>query len=254
MNVMTKQGSLDNQVTYEHYCDTQDDLINIPQDQISLGSTAIVIKDSNNNNEINVYIANFDKQWIPMLNNSGNNNNQNINISPITITSNGTYTAAENEAYSPIIVNVNNSEVQNDPRVSIELYNNNFYGDFYGFDPDGGEDEDGIVQHNIRVLTIRDFQDIRGKALENCQDMGAFIVFDCLNIHNRLGSYAPKYIYLDNSIEYIDSNAFNFDVNTDFVIDCGFSENSVPHAPWGATEATINYNISEPRTEQFLTN
>ncbi len=61
MNVMTKRGSLDNVVTYEHYCDTKADLNNIPKDQITLGSVAIVLQDENNG--MGIYIAGSDKQW-----------------------------------------------------------------------------------------------------------------------------------------------------------------------------------------------
>ena len=61
MNIMTKQGNQDNVVTYEHYCDTKADLVNIPKSQTTLGSTAVVLKDENN--ELGIYIAGSDKQW-----------------------------------------------------------------------------------------------------------------------------------------------------------------------------------------------
>lgn len=59
---MTKRGSQDNVVTYEHYCDTKADLDNIPQDTITLGSVAIVLKDEGN--EMGIYLANSNKEWI----------------------------------------------------------------------------------------------------------------------------------------------------------------------------------------------
>ena len=62
MNIMTKRGSEDNIVTYEHYCDTKADLANIPQDQISLGSVAIVLKDEDDS--MGIYLANSNKEWI----------------------------------------------------------------------------------------------------------------------------------------------------------------------------------------------
>ena len=62
MNIMTKRGSEDNVVTYEHYCDTKADLANIPQDQISLGSVAIVLKDEDDS--MGIYLANSNKEWI----------------------------------------------------------------------------------------------------------------------------------------------------------------------------------------------
>lgn len=62
MNIMTKRGSQDNVVTYEHYCDTKNDMKNIPPNQITLGSVAIVLKDEGN--EIGIYLANSNKEWI----------------------------------------------------------------------------------------------------------------------------------------------------------------------------------------------
>lgn len=64
MNITSKRGALDNVVTYEHYCDEKKDLTNIPQDQITLGSIAIVLKDDGD--LMCVYIANSNKEWIPI--------------------------------------------------------------------------------------------------------------------------------------------------------------------------------------------
>ena len=44
MNVMTKRGSIDNVVVYEHYCDSRADLTNIPKSETTLGSIAIVVQ------------------------------------------------------------------------------------------------------------------------------------------------------------------------------------------------------------------
>lgn len=71
---MTKRGSQDNVVTYEHYCDTKADLYNIPQDKITLGSVAIVLKDEGN--EMGIYLANSNKEWISFsTGGSGGENN-----------------------------------------------------------------------------------------------------------------------------------------------------------------------------------
>lgn len=70
MNIMTKRGSEDNIVTYEHYCDTKADLTNIPQDQISLGSVAIVLKDEDDS--MGIYLANSNKEWISFSTGGGN--------------------------------------------------------------------------------------------------------------------------------------------------------------------------------------
>lgn len=81
-NVMTKRGNLDNCVTYEHFCDTRADLPNIPKDQISLGSTAIVLRGANN--ELEVYIADSNKEWIPLvISGSGEEEDEEYDISSI---------------------------------------------------------------------------------------------------------------------------------------------------------------------------
>lgn len=61
MNIMTKRGSLDNVITYEHYCDTLEDMENISPEYITLGSICVVIKGENNILEL--YLANSDHTW-----------------------------------------------------------------------------------------------------------------------------------------------------------------------------------------------
>ena len=68
-NIMTKRGSQDNVITYEHYCDTKADLANIPQSQISLGSVAIVLQDDNGG--MGIYLANSNKEWISFSSGEG---------------------------------------------------------------------------------------------------------------------------------------------------------------------------------------
>lgn len=60
MNIMTKRGSEDNVVTYEHYCDTVEDMANIDPKYITLGSICVVVHSSSG---ILVYMAGSDKQW-----------------------------------------------------------------------------------------------------------------------------------------------------------------------------------------------
>jgi len=61
MNIMTKRGSQDNVITYEHFCDTIADRANIPSDQITLGSVCIVLEGIGGGLE--VYFANSSKEW-----------------------------------------------------------------------------------------------------------------------------------------------------------------------------------------------
>lgn len=57
---MTKRGALDNETTNEFFCDTTDDLANIPSSDVNLGSIAVVL------DGMQVFIANSKKQWQSM--------------------------------------------------------------------------------------------------------------------------------------------------------------------------------------------
>ena len=69
MNIMTKRGNLDNIVTYEHICDTQEDLANIPLQYTTLGSVALVIK--GDDDALEAYMATSNGEWVPIMMNSG---------------------------------------------------------------------------------------------------------------------------------------------------------------------------------------
>lgn len=60
-HIMTKRGSQDNMITYEHYCDTMEDMDNIDPNEITLGSTCIVVEGESG--ELEAYIAKSDKSW-----------------------------------------------------------------------------------------------------------------------------------------------------------------------------------------------
>ena len=61
--VMTKRGSQDNNVTYEHFCDTHADMDNIELKYITLGSVCVVLDDEENSNELTFYLGKSDKTW-----------------------------------------------------------------------------------------------------------------------------------------------------------------------------------------------
>jgi len=69
MNILVKRGSLDNVITYEHYCDAKADLANIPKNQITLGSTAVVLQDEDGG--LGIYIAGSNKEWVAVSTSSG---------------------------------------------------------------------------------------------------------------------------------------------------------------------------------------
>ena len=89
MTIMTKRGSLDNIITYEHICDTTADLSNIPSEQTTLGSVAIVLKDPDG---LGVYIATSAKEWIPLMSGTGGGGSGVENL--VTICGQGDYDTA----------------------------------------------------------------------------------------------------------------------------------------------------------------
>lgn len=63
-NIMTKRGQQDNVITYEHICDTANDLQNIEPEYITLGSIAMVLHGASG---VEFYIADSAKQWIQLM-------------------------------------------------------------------------------------------------------------------------------------------------------------------------------------------
>lgn len=101
MNVLTKRGSLDNVVTYEHFCDTKADLANIPKNEITLGTIAIVLKDDDES--IGIYIADSNKEWNGF---SSGSSTEEIELEELTITENGTYLADEGKGYNKVVADI----------------------------------------------------------------------------------------------------------------------------------------------------
>lgn len=58
----TESGSLNGAITYKHYCDTFADLENIPQNQITIGSLAVVV----NGGDFRVFITPDTHQWVEL--------------------------------------------------------------------------------------------------------------------------------------------------------------------------------------------
>ena len=57
MNIMLKDGARTNRETFQHLCDTLEDLKNIPLNQINFGSIAFIISTGE------LYIADSEKNW-----------------------------------------------------------------------------------------------------------------------------------------------------------------------------------------------
>lgn len=61
MVITSKRGQQDNVVTYEHICDTSNDLNLIKPEYINLGSVAIVLQ---GNSGLEIYMATSNKEWV----------------------------------------------------------------------------------------------------------------------------------------------------------------------------------------------
>lgn len=83
--IMTKQGQLDNVVTYEHICDTVADMNKIDPKYTTLGSTCVVV---NGDSGLEVYIATSNKKWrlITMAVGDSSSTNYLSKITPINNT------------------------------------------------------------------------------------------------------------------------------------------------------------------------
>ena len=85
MNIMTRCGSIDNVLIYEHYCDTKEDMANIDPKYINLGSICIVVKGTND--ELEIYMADSNKQWSSLgIGNGGGGSSSEIMLSDIADT------------------------------------------------------------------------------------------------------------------------------------------------------------------------
>lgn len=60
-NIMTKRGSADNVLVYEHICDTLADKDNIDSRYITLGTICIVL--NGDGGALEVFMADSSKQW-----------------------------------------------------------------------------------------------------------------------------------------------------------------------------------------------
>lgn len=104
MAIMTKRGNLDNIVTYEHICDTYEDLQNIDPKYATLGSTAIVI---NQEEGLNAYMATSAGEWVSIAAAGSGGGSEGITpTGTYNITANGTYNVTR---YATAKVNVPSS-------------------------------------------------------------------------------------------------------------------------------------------------
>ena len=70
MHILTTRGNLDNVITYEHICDTTEDMAFIERKYITLGSTCVVL--SGDSGGMEVYMTDSNKEWHDIMVTGGN--------------------------------------------------------------------------------------------------------------------------------------------------------------------------------------
>lgn len=124
MTIMSKRGSLDNVVVYEHICDTTADMAQIDNKYITLGSTCIVI--SGETGGMEVYIADSAKNWVPL--GAGGSSSEVAamigNLEDLDTTTKESLVAAINEINNK---NTQPNYLQNDSTATDYIVNRPFY-------------------------------------------------------------------------------------------------------------------------------
>lgn len=103
---------------------------------------------------------------------------------------------------------------------------------------------------SLENLNLHSVEEIKSYAFQNTKLTSLIIPDTCTAIGTMAFAYTDlEEIYLPSTIETIGSNALSVNDKANLVINCGFSEGAVSGAPWGATGATINYDVSAPTAE-----
>lgn len=163
MNVMTKQGSLDNQVTYEHYCDTKADLENIPKNEITLGTVAVVLKDDDDS--MGIYIADSNKEWNSFS--SGGSSAEEIELEELTITENGVYDAEEGKGFNKVTVEVDSGD---EPR----------------------DMENELITRTLSTYENSTVESIGSYAFEGCNFLTTVSIPECKSVGNNAFGYCSS--------------------------------------------------------------
>ena len=112
-----------------------------------------------------------------------------------------------------------------------------------------GRDIDLLISRDITYIET-DARIVGQYAFRGCRYLETAIIKQATEIATyAIGScQALKYVYISASCTAMNATAFGNTTQADLVIDCGFSADSpaAASAPWGATGATINYDVAEP--------
>ena len=288
-NIMTKRGSLDNIVTYEHYCDTKADLANIPENEITLGSTAIVLQDEDG--ALGVYIATSDKEWIAMMTTGGSSGDDDTAKKFIEKTIVGDYVIPD--GVTVIGEHAFDAQYQMTSVTIPEGVQSIHGGAFHGcigikeiVTPESCTTINPLQSSAMNtfsgmvalekatfpnVTSFRtDFNPQFSGSGYTSTTGGLIVNFPALlesntgllNGSNVSKCYFPAVTSFNGGVEgcgnlkeiYIGANCMTigeeaFAGTSGVVINCGFVQGAVTGAPWSAENATINYNVPVPEVE-----
>lgn len=136
MVITSKRGQLDNVITYEHICDFTADIADIDPHYITLGSVCTVI---NGEGGLELYIADSEKQWHPIMAGSGESGNNDNEQGSGSSSSEGPFGLREIARFSGNDVELTNDK--NDTNIHISNYQ-------------GGNEQNDAICRNIKAIGV----------------------------------------------------------------------------------------------------
>ena len=105
---------------------------------------------------------------------------------------------------------------------------------------------------SAKTLDFPMLTEVNGFTIAGCTYLESITLPSVTTINETAIARCPNLssVYIGSDCTTIHSAAFaDIGTATNLVINCGFAEGAVSGAPWGATNATINYNVPVPEVE-----
>lgn len=110
-----------------------------------------------------------------------------------------------------------------------------------------------FVNCSAKTLDFPMLTEVNGFTIAGCTYLESITLPSVTTINETAIARCPNLssVYIGSDCTTIHSAAFDdIGTATNLVINCGFAEGAVTGAPWGATNATINYNVPVPNVEE----